>query len=69
MHLLYNQKKSRIVKYKKIWDKISNTIQKEFYSRPVNNKQYLTTSVKFYEGETNTVFHGKKLPQNVSDNL
>ena len=32
-------------KYNNIWEKISNTKQKEFYGKPVSNKQYLKTKV------------------------
>ena len=45
-------------KYNKIWDKFSHSIEKDFNSKPVANKKYLKTKIKFYEGKTNTEFHG-----------
>ena len=41
-----------IVKYNKIWKKVSNIIKKEFDSKDVYNKKYLKTKIKFYQGKS-----------------
>ena len=46
-------------KYNKIWDKVSNSVKKDFNSKPIANEKYL----KPYEGKINTNFHGKGIPK------
>ena len=48
-------------KYDEIWDKISNSIKKGFDSEPVDNKKYLKTKIKSYEGKIKTNFHNDKM--------
>ena len=50
-------------KYNGLWDKVSNSMNKGFDSEPVYNEKYLKTKIKFYEGKTNTIFHGDKVPK------
>ena len=35
-------------KYNKIWDKVSNSIQKDFDCKPADNEKYLETKTKSY---------------------
>ena len=50
-------------KYNKIWEKISNLMNKEFDSDPVygDNDKYIKTKIKMYEDRVNTNFQGKKV--------
>ena len=52
--------------YDKVWDKISNVIQKGFDSEPVYNEKYLKTKVKFYNGKINTNFPDNEIPKSGS---
>ena len=45
-----------------IWNKVSNSIEKEFYSEPVYNKEFLKTKAK-YHGNKTTNFLNKKIPK------
>ena len=51
-------------KYNKIWEKISNLMNIEFYSEPVygDNDKYIKKKRKMYEDRVNTSFQGKKMP-------
>ena len=56
-------------KYNKIGGKISNLMNIEFDSEPVNgdNDKYIKTKINMYEDRVNTNFQGKKVPkENVS---
>ena len=48
--------------YNKIWEKISNLLNKEFDSEPVygDNDKYIWTKMKPYEDKINTNFKAKK---------
>ena len=48
-------------KYKTIWDKISTVIKKDFGSKPVFNKNFLKTKMKFHSNEI-TDFYNKEIP-------
>ena len=48
-------------KYNEIWEKVKNSIKKEFTSKPVYNKKYLKTKIKSYNGKINTNFHSNKI--------
>ena len=48
-------------KYKKIWDKVSNSIKKGFENKPVCNEKSLKTKIKSYDGKINTNLHDDKL--------
>ena len=50
-------------KYNGIWDKVNNTIKKEFYSEPVYNEKYVSTKIKSYEGEINTILSEDLIPK------
>ena len=52
-------------KYTKIWEKLSNFIDKNFDSEPVycNNDKYIKTKIKLYGDKINTNFQGKKIPE------
>ena len=56
-------------KYTKIWEKISNLINREFDREPVygDNDKYIKMKIKMCEDRVNTNFQGKKVPkENVS---
>ena len=48
--------------YNTIWDKVSADIKKEFYSEPVNNKNFLKTKIKSH-GDEVTAFYDKEIPK------
>ena len=50
-------------KHNKIWEKVKNSIKKEFDSEPVYNEKYLKAKIKPYNGKTNTNFHNEKIPK------
>ena len=41
----------------KMWDKITNMMQKGFDSEPMYREKYLKTNIKFYKGKIYTNFH------------
>ena len=47
-------------KYNKIWEKVNNSIKKEFDSEPVCNEKYLKAKIKSYDGKLNTNLHNIK---------
>ena len=49
-------------KYNTICDKVSAGIKKEFYSKPVYNKEFLKTKIKFHDDEV-TDFYDKEIPR------
>ena len=46
-------------KYNEIWEKVKNSIKKEFDSEPVYNEKYLKVKIKSYNGKINTNFQKK----------
>ena len=50
-------------KYNEIWEKVKNSIKKEFGSEPVYNEKYQKTKIKSYNGKINTNFHNSKIPK------
>ena len=50
-------------KYNGIWDKVNNTIKKEFYSEPVYNEKYVSTKIKSYEGKISTILYEDLIPK------
>ena len=50
-------------KYNEMWEKVKNSIKKEFDSEPVYNEQYLETKIKSYKVKINTNFHNNKIPK------
>ena len=50
-------------KYNEIWEKVKNSIKKEFDIEPVYYKKYLRAKIKSYNGKMNTNFHNNKIPQ------
>ena len=49
-------------KYNEIWEKIKNSIKKEFDSKSVYNEKYLKAKIKSYNWKINTNFHNNKIP-------
>ena len=47
----------------KFGKKVSNTIKKEFDSKPVYNEKHVKTKIKSYNGKINTNFHKNKIPK------
>ena len=57
-------KKRKLLKaYNKVWDKISNIMQKGFDSEPVYNEKYLKTKIKSYDGKIKTNFYDNGVPK------
>ena len=50
-------------KYNEIWEKLKNSIKKEFDSKSVYNEKYLKAKIKSYKGKINTNFHNIKIPK------
>ena len=40
-------------KYNQIWEKVKNSIKKEFDSKPIYNEKYLKAKIKSYYGKIN----------------
>ena len=49
--------------YNKIWEKVKDSLKKEFDSEPVFNEKCLKAKIKSYIGKTNTKFHNNKIPK------
>ena len=53
--------------YNKIWEKVSNSMNIKFDSKPVcgdnGNDKYMKRKVKLYGDKINTTFQGKKIPE------
>ena len=52
-------------KYNEIWQKVKNSIKKEFDSKPVYNEKYLKAKIKSYDGKIITNFRNNKYPEKV----
>ena len=52
-------------KYNQTWKKVKSLLKIKFNSEPVSgdNDKYKKTKIKIYDGNTNTNFQGKKVPQ------
>ena len=50
-------------KYNEIWEKVKNSLQKEFDSEPVYNEKYRKAKIKSFNGKINTNFHNNKIPR------
>ena len=50
-------------KYNEIWQKVKDSLKKEFYSESVYNKKYLKAEIKSYNRKINTNFHDNKIPK------
>ena len=46
-----------------IWEKVKNSLKKEFDSEPVYNEKYLKDKIKSYNGKISTNFHDNKIPK------
>ena len=46
-----------------IWEKVKNSLKKEFDSEPVYNEKYLKAKIKSYNGKISTNFHDNKIPK------
>ena len=53
-------------KYNGIWEKVKNSLIKEFVSELVYNKKYLKGKRKSYNGKINTNFHDNKIAKDRS---
>ena len=51
------------MKYNEIWEKVKNSLKKEFDSKQVYNEKYLKAKIKSYNGKINTNFHNNKIPK------
>ena len=50
----------------KIWDAVSNSMEKGFDIEPVYKEKYLKIEIKPYHGETNTYFYDNGMLKEVS---
>ena len=50
-------------KYNEIWQKVKNSIKKEFYSEPVYDQKYLKAKIKSYNGKINIDFYNNEIPE------
>ena len=50
-------------KYNDVWEKVKNSLKREFGWKSVNNKKYLKARIKSYNGKINTNFHNNKIPK------
>ena len=55
-------------KYKSIWCRISNIVEKEFGKQPVYQRKYANIKRKSCHGKINTYYYGKKIPKENSPN-
>ena len=53
--------KKLLEKYNEIWEKVKNSIKREFEDEPVYNEKYLKAKIKSYNGKININFHNNKL--------
>ena len=51
-----------VEKYNEIWEKVKNSIRKEFDSKPVYYEKYPKPKIKSYNGKINTNFRNNKIP-------
>ena len=59
----FNKNCKLLGKYNEIWEKVSNSIKKEFNTVPVYNKKYLKTKIKSYKVKINIIFYNNKIPK------
>ena len=50
-------------KYNEIWEKVKNSLKKEFDSEPVYNEKYLKAKIKSSNRKITTNFHDNKIPK------
>ena len=50
-------------KYNEIWEKVKNSLKKEFDSEPVYSEKCLKAIVKSYNRKIDTNFHNNKIPK------
>ena len=50
-------------KYNEVWEKVKNSLKKEFDSEPVYNEKYLKAKTKSCNGKINTIFHNNNIPK------
>ena len=55
--------------YNKIWEKVKDSLKKEFDSEPLYNKKYLEAKIKSYYRKIKTNFHSNKIPKENSQNI
>ena len=56
-------------KYNEIWEKVENSIKKEFYSEPVYSEKHLKDTIKSYNGNLNTNFYNNKISKESSHHI
>ena len=53
-------------KYNETWEKVKNSIKKEFDSEPVFYDKYLKAKLKSFQGKINTNFHDNEISKGSS---
>ena len=56
-----NENNELLEKNSEIWEKVKNSIKKEFDCKSVYNKKYLKAKINSYNGKINTSFHNNKI--------
>ena len=56
-----NKNDELLEKNSEIWEKVKNSIKKEFDSKPVYNEKYLKAKIKSFNGKINTNFRNNKI--------
>ena len=51
-------------KYNEIWEKVKNSIKKEFDSESVYNEKYIKAKINSFKGKINTNFYNNKFFDN-----
>ena len=46
-----------------IWEKVKNSLKREFDNEPAYNQKYLKAKMQPYNGKINTSFHSNKIPK------
>ena len=69
-HLLFLIKDDELFETcNEIWEKVKNSIKKEFSTGRVYNEKYLKAKTKSYNRKINTNFHNNKLPKEGSKSI
>ena len=63
IYLFLTKDDELLEKYSEIWEKVKNSLKKEFDNEPVYSENYLKAKIKSFNGKINTNFHDNKIPK------
>ena len=67
-HMSFLIKDNKLLgKCNEIWEKVKNSIKKEFDNEPIYNEKYVKAKLKFYNRKITTNFHNNKIPKERSE--